>query len=105
MRTHSSTSLYKKGDSGDIGNYRPINMSNCLYKIFVNKVIFSLNHKVDSDQRILTYIDLKGAYDNVSHNILFQIMKKYGFNEDFIEMMKNIFNGSNTRIQTPFNEE
>ena len=50
-----------------------------------------------SKQNIYTaYSDFKGAFGGIDHRMLFQLMKKYGFQDSYIEACKQLDSASNT---------
>ena len=44
-------------------------------------------------------IDLQGAFDNLSHEYLFEVLYKYGCSERFGKRIWNIYNNSNSPVQ------
>jgi len=44
-------------------------------------------------------IDFQGAFDNLSHEYLFEVLCKYGFSERFRERIWNIYNNSTSSVQ------
>ena len=125
--------LYKKDDSLDTGNYRPIALSNAIYKLWTSTITEVLStyaedhHMLSSSQEgfrkhkntnrqlrnllqviedaALTgknlynvYIDFSSAFNMVDHDKLLCIMHDLGFPTDAIEIVKNIYSDSTTRI-------
>ena len=43
-------------------------------------------------------IDLQGAFDNLSHEYLFEVLCKYGFSELFRKFIWNIYNNSTSSV-------
>ncbi|KAK3922815.1 Transposon TX1 uncharacterized 149 kDa protein [Frankliniella fusca] len=43
--------------------------------------------------------DIVGAFDNVRHDFLFEVLRRMGFGSDFVAMMKTLYNGGQTRVQ------
>jgi hypothetical protein len=44
-------------------------------------------------------IDFQGAFDNLSHEYLFEVLSKYGFSESFRKRIWNIYNNSTSSVQ------
>ena len=131
------TNIYKKGNTGELSNYRPINMSCVLYKVFMTVLTNRLNSVVEkagilsdmqsgfrnhrsTHQWLLTlisrlddakrnnkkifvgYLDIWCAYDSVEHWALKQVLERYGFDKNFVELIHNVLSGSFTRVTTPY---
>jgi len=126
QRCSSITLLPKEGkDLSNIGNWRPITLTNCDLKIYtklisnrVSKVLDKIIHpsqtayipgrnvhdnlrmfefyrKYCEDNNIdavLMSMDAKKAFDSVDHNYMFTTLKKYGFSDKFINLVKLLYN-------------
>jgi len=44
-------------------------------------------------------IDFQGAFDNLSHEYLFEVLCKYGFSERLKKRIWNIYNNSTSSVQ------
>jgi hypothetical protein len=44
-------------------------------------------------------LDFKDAFDNISHAYLYEILKSHGFNESFIDQIRNIYAGAKASVQ------
>ena len=47
---------------------------------------------------IFLFLDFKKAFDNVEHNFLFEILKRYNFGESFIHWIKTIYNNADGKV-------
>lgn len=45
-------------------------------------------------------MDLQGAFDNVMHQYLWEVLRRLGFNTEAIELLQSSYIGASTRIQT-----
>ncbi len=125
QRMSSITLLPKEGkDTSQIGNWRPITLTNCDLKIYtkllanrvsrvLDKIIhpsqtayipgrsvhdnlrmfefyrsYCQEHNIDG---ILMSMDAKKAFDSVDHNYMFTTFKRYGFSNEFIDIVKMIY--------------
>ena len=43
-------------------------------------------------------LDFKKAYDSISHDFLFQVLGKYGFPDDFINLIKELFRDAGSHV-------
>uniref|UniRef100_A0A8C6TZW7 Reverse transcriptase domain-containing protein n=1 Tax=Neogobius melanostomus TaxID=47308 RepID=A0A8C6TZW7_9GOBI len=111
--------LYKKGDKCDINNYRHLTIMNTDYKILMNRMsnvleeiiekeqtcaikgcvmwdnictLRELLHKEKDDQNVYVVgLDQKKAFDFVSRQYLWTVLEKYGFPQNFIDMIKCLY--------------
>ncbi|XP_013141510.1 PREDICTED: RNA-directed DNA polymerase from mobile element jockey-like, partial [Papilio polytes] len=58
--------LYKKGDPADIGNYRPISLMPCLYKLFASCLLERISPDIDSYQPI-EQAGFRSGFSTVDH--------------------------------------
>ena len=47
---------------------------------------------------IFLFLDFKKAFDNVDHNFLFEILKRYNFGKSFIQWIKTIYNHADCKV-------
>ena len=47
---------------------------------------------------ILIFIDFKKAFDNVAHNFLFKLLKKFQFTNSFIRWIKVLYNNASGKV-------
>ena len=120
--------IYKKGDSTDPGNFRPITLQPVMYKVLSSVVrnrlysFMTKNHILDTSTQkgfiqhcdgvtehteMLSYIlseskryqrsiaiaalDLKNAFGEINHNLIFQTLKDYKVDISIINLIKNIY--------------
>ena len=62
----------------------------------INDKIMDYNHK-RKPGRLISF-DLDHAFDRVERNFLFKVMEKFGFNTEFVELIKKIMKNSFSRI-------
>jgi exonuclease III len=55
----------------------------------------SERHKENS---MIISLDVKKAYDSLSHNYLLNVLKKYGFSEAFIKIVQTLYDNNEARI-------
>lgn len=124
--------LYKKGDPADIGNYRPISLMPCFYKLFASCLLERIAPAIDAHQPIeqagfrngfstmdhiqvvdqviekysefnkplyLAFIDYKKAFDSISHESIWESLKALNINENYINILKNIYSNSTSRVK------
>jgi hypothetical protein len=53
----------------------------------------------NSEELIITFLDIKKAYDRVNRSILWERMEKIGLPKDLIQLIKRIYEGSNYTYQ------
>ena len=128
--------IYKKGDLNSPANWRPISISNAIYRIFSCVFAKTINlfnshlHIYSSNQKgflekingcsdnssiiselyydamrnhkslYITALDLQNAFGSVDHEMIVQCLKERGFPEDFCMIIKDIYQGSTTKIIT-----
>lgn len=69
--------LHKKGDKGDIGNYRPISLMSNIYKIFSKILLFRLTNILDENQP-KEQAGFRSNFSTTDHiHVLRQILQKY----------------------------
>ncbi|KAJ8727743.1 hypothetical protein PYW07_001862 [Mythimna separata] len=69
--------LYKKGDPADIGNYRPISLMPCFYKLFASCLLERISSEIDSFQPI-EQAGFRKGYSTTDHiHALDQVIQKY----------------------------
>ncbi|GFR69759.1 endonuclease-reverse transcriptase [Elysia marginata] len=123
--------LYKKGDPGDIANYRPISLLSHSYKILTRLMQKRMERILDENQRrdqagfrkafsttdhmhtlsqiieksneynlqlCLGFIDYKKAFDSVEHFAIFDALRKININENYIQILENIYKSATARI-------
>ncbi|XP_057335067.1 uncharacterized protein LOC130673870 [Microplitis mediator] len=108
--------LYKKGDPADIGNYHPISLIPCFYKLFASCLLERIAPVIDAHQPIeqagfrsgfstmdhilyLAFIDYKKAIDSISHESIWESLKALNTNEKYINILKNIYSNSTSRVK------
>ena len=112
-------------DPKQIGNWRPITLTNCDLKIFtklladrVSKVLpkiimrsqvayipgrvvhdnlrmfeFYKNYCSQNNiDAVLISLDAAKAFDSVDHNYMFEALKRYGFSNEFVNLVKMLYN-------------
>ncbi|XP_073960575.1 uncharacterized protein [Choristoneura fumiferana] len=69
--------LYKKGDAADIGNYRPISLMSCLYKLFASCLLDRISSNIDAHQPI-EQAGFRSGFSTVDHiQVVDQVKEKY----------------------------
>ena len=69
--------LYKKGDPADIGNYRPISLMSCLYKLFAACLLDRISSNIDAHQPI-EQAGFRSGFSTVDHiQVVDQVIEKY----------------------------
>ena len=128
--------IFKKGNPEVPNNWRPISISNSIYRIFscmwartINSFnsslhIFSPNQRgfianingcsdnasiiselyCDAIRRkksiIITALDFKNAFGSVPHDMIINSLLMKGFPSEFINIIKDVYTGSTTKITT-----
>ena len=69
-----------------------------------NEHINTLNELIyftrrNNEKAIMITIDLTNAFGNVPHELIFDTLRKKGFNEDFISIIENIYGDNTTCIE------
>ncbi|GFS90445.1 retrovirus-related Pol polyprotein from type-2 retrotransposable element R2DM, partial [Nephila pilipes] len=125
--------LPKKGDPALLENWRPITLSNTIYKLFSKCLARRLQdwcemHEVLSpcqkgftpfdgviehnfvigqhleaarrnhSQSFLVWLDISNAFGSVPHDVIFSAMANAGIDSEFIELIKNMYIESSTKI-------
>ena len=67
------------------------------YNIRQIQDIIDYTEKLDIEGAIL-FLDFRKAFDTVSWNFLFSVLKKFGFNQSFIDWIKTIYNNCSSSI-------
>jgi hypothetical protein len=121
----------KKGDLTKIGNWRPISLLNCFYKLISRVFTNRLKKVIDKITRVGQYgysarkqcqevllgiiknihetkkqqlrgalisLDIKKAFDSISHDFLSEALKFFGFGNTFITWIKLLCTGRNACI-------
>jgi hypothetical protein len=122
MKTAIISILYKKGDSRDIKNYRPVSLLTIDYKVItkvlksrLSRVIGGLVHpdqacgipkrsindqlfniqavieRASSSGGALVAIDLRKAYDLISHDFMHEVLRDMNFGENFRKWIKILY--------------
>lgn len=69
--------IHKKGDKGDVGNYRPISLMSNIYKIFAKIILSRLTRVLDENQP-REQAGFRSKYSVVDHvQVVRQIFEKY----------------------------
>lgn len=69
--------IYKKGDSKDITNYRPISLLSCIYKLFSSIINKRISVTIEANQPI-EQAGFRKSFSTIDHiHTLEQIMEKY----------------------------
>jgi len=53
----------------------------------------------DKTQACIISMDIHGAFDHVNHEFLWEVMRRYGLAEEFIDLIKSLYEGAVTRIK------
>ena len=120
MRVAVMTLIFKKGDTEDLENYRPISITNVDYKILAftlaNRVQKVIHDIIDPDQvayiqkrfigtnirlitdvienasdGLLVFLDFKKAFDSIEWTFIFETLKQFNFGESFINWIKLLY--------------
>ncbi|CAG4937562.1 unnamed protein product [Colias eurytheme] len=71
------TLLHKKGDKGDIGNYRPISLMSNVYKVFSKIILSRITATLDANQP-KEQAGFRSKYSTIDHiHVLRQVLQKY----------------------------
>jgi len=105
MRRAVITLIQKSGDTEDLNSWRPISLQIQDHTILVREIITYANHK-----RIPTFIvsvDQEKAFDKVSWEFMFEVLRRLGLPEGFIEMVKVLYSNPESCLNvngelTPF---
>ncbi|GBP18862.1 Retrovirus-related Pol polyprotein from type-2 retrotransposable element R2DM; Endonuclease [Eumeta japonica] len=69
--------LHKKGDKGDIGNYRPIVLMSNIYKVFSKILLFRLSNTLEENQP-KEQAGFRSNFSTIDHiHVLRQVLQKY----------------------------
>lgn len=69
--------LYKKGDPADIGNYRPISLMSCMYKLFASCLLNRITLDIDSHQPY-EQAGFRSGFSTIDHiHVVEQVIEKY----------------------------
>ena len=127
-RTANVVSIFKKGDSTDPANYRPISLLAILYKIYTGILQRRISKAIDQrirstqygfrkykstlqpihiirraqelreagdDPLYLLFLDWKMAFDRVDHTALIESLRRIGLPQIYLEIIGDIYSGSN----------
>ena len=70
-------------------------------KLWITRNIFE-DAKINNKFLDVCYIDIKKAYDSVEHWSIKYILKTYGFNQKFINIIADLYNNQNAQVITPY---
>ena len=128
--------IYKKADPSKIENYRPIALTDTLYKLFTRIMTERLEEVIEtygiltevqngfrSDRSCMSaimvlnimmarrlrqekpfhvaYIDISKAYDTVSHEKLWEILRRSGISGKWLENLMELYRSNHLRSLTP----
>ena len=121
--------IYKKGDSTNLGNYRPISITNLDYRILTGIILSRLNEEgtlnelIDSTntykkgvnfisnivnldltlvkkiKRYVLSIDFQKAFDSIFHSYLYEVLERTKLDIKLVNFIKRIYVNSHFKIQ------
>lgn len=56
-------------------------------------------HDLLDEPGCLVSADIEGAFNNVRHDFLYEVMVRMGFGADFVNIMRTVYSGGKTRVQ------
>ena len=73
------------------------NKRSCVLQLL--EVLDYWNKSVDEDKQVDTiYLDIRKAFDSISHRILLQKLKAYGIEGEVLEWVRDFLNGRRQRV-------
>lgn len=72
----------------------------CLDQIFILNCLIDNKLKKKRGKIYSVFVDFKGAFDNVNHEILFSELKKNGVSPGFIRILRNIYNKAYAKVRS-----
>jgi hypothetical protein len=133
FRTAKIRLIPKKGDLKKIENWRPISLLNCFYKLIsraltnrlkkvmdkvtgigqygymkkkqCQEVLIGLLNKISKAKNdgVLLSLDIRKAFDSISHSYMEQVLKFFNFGENFIRWVKVLCTNREACIILPKN--
>ncbi|KHN25835.1 hypothetical protein glysoja_044295, partial [Glycine soja] len=95
----------KVKDPQSISDFRPISLIGCVYKVIAKLLANRLRkaHLIDERQRfkrscLVFKVDFEKAYDSVSWQFLFYMMRRMGFHERWISWIKGCITSASVSI-------
>ncbi|GFQ80717.1 retrovirus-related Pol polyprotein from type-1 retrotransposable element R2 [Trichonephila clavata] len=127
--------IHKKGAVENIDNWRPIALSNTMYKLFTKCLArrlsdwfetfevlspsqkgftpfdgviehnFLLSQHIESarthkTESLVAWLDLSNAFGSVPHQAIFSALANEGVDQDFIDLVSNLYDGASSSILT-----
>ncbi|GFR03036.1 retrovirus-related Pol polyprotein from type-1 retrotransposable element R2 [Trichonephila clavata] len=127
--------IHKKGAVDNIDNWRPIALSNTIYKLFTKCLArslsdwfetfevlspsqkgftpfdgviehnFLLSQHIESartrkSESLVAWLDLSNAFGSVPHQAIFSALANEGADQDFIDLVANLYDGASSSILT-----
>lgn len=72
---------------------------NTVYEAIATVCDVVAHSEVSGAHLCLLALDFQGAFDNLSHDYLFEVLRAYGFSERFRHLLWDIYNDSTSSVQ------